>query len=129
MMFNEKIKKIREELQILKRKLDAVMDIDTTSFCKIDCSDRRARREQIPLIDEIQVDLGELLTLWITNPVTAVVEDDKKYLSYKVLDLAKRNIYKPTSTFITNQVTVDGEAIILIGTRISESQQRAKSKT
>jgi DNA sulfur modification protein DndC len=34
---------------------------------------------------------------------------------------------KPTSTFITNQVTADGEAIILIGTRLNESQQRAKS--
>ena len=32
---------------------------------------------------------------------------------------------KPTSNFITNQVTADGEAIILIGTRVSESQQRA----
>lgn len=34
---------------------------------------------------------------------------------------------KPTSNFITSQVTADGEAIILIGTRISESQQRARS--
>ena len=34
---------------------------------------------------------------------------------------------KPTSTFITNQVASDGEAIVLIGTRRSESQQRAKS--
>lgn len=34
---------------------------------------------------------------------------------------------KPTSTFITNQIAADGEAIILIGTRLSESQQRAKS--
>jgi putative sulfurtransferase DndC len=34
---------------------------------------------------------------------------------------------KPTSTFITNQVVADGEAIILIGTRLAESQQRAKS--
>jgi len=34
---------------------------------------------------------------------------------------------KPTSTFITNQVAAEGEAIILIGTRVSESQQRAKS--
>ncbi len=36
---------------------------------------------------------------------------------------------KPTSTFITNQIAADGEAIILIGTRIAESQQRAKSIT
>lgn len=34
---------------------------------------------------------------------------------------------KPTSNFITSQVTADGEAVILIGTRISESQQRARS--
>lgn len=34
---------------------------------------------------------------------------------------------KPTSTFITSQVAADGEAIVLIGTRLSESQQRAKS--
>jgi DNA sulfur modification protein DndC len=34
---------------------------------------------------------------------------------------------KPTSAFITNQVAEDGEAIILIGTRLAESLQRAKS--
>lgn len=34
---------------------------------------------------------------------------------------------KPTSRFITEQVTENGQAIILIGTRSSESQQRAKS--
>lgn len=34
---------------------------------------------------------------------------------------------KPTSSFITNQVAADGEAIILIGTRLDESLQRAKS--
>lgn len=34
---------------------------------------------------------------------------------------------KPTSYFITSQVVSDGEAIILIGTRLDESQQRAKS--
>lgn len=34
---------------------------------------------------------------------------------------------KPTSNFIKNQVVEDGEAVILIGTRLAESQQRAKS--
>lgn len=34
---------------------------------------------------------------------------------------------KPTSQFITDQVAADGEAIILIGTRLDESQQRARS--
>lgn len=34
---------------------------------------------------------------------------------------------KPTSNFIIRKVAADGEAIVLIGTRRSESQQRAKS--
>jgi DNA sulfur modification protein DndC len=34
---------------------------------------------------------------------------------------------KPTSTFIVNQISADGEVVILIGTRLSESQQRANS--
>lgn len=34
---------------------------------------------------------------------------------------------KPTSQFIVDQVATDGEAIVLIGTRLDESQQRAKS--
>ena len=34
---------------------------------------------------------------------------------------------KPTSKFITEQVTADGEAIVLVGTRLSESQQRERS--
>lgn len=34
---------------------------------------------------------------------------------------------KPTSKFITDQVATDGEAIVLVGTRLSESQQRERS--
>ena len=34
---------------------------------------------------------------------------------------------KPTSKFITDQVVADGEAIVLVGTRLTESQQRERS--
>lgn len=34
---------------------------------------------------------------------------------------------KPTSKFITDQVAADGEAIVLVGTRLTESQQRERS--
>lgn len=34
---------------------------------------------------------------------------------------------KPTSKFISDQVVADGEAIVLVGTRLSESQQRERS--
>lgn len=34
---------------------------------------------------------------------------------------------KPTSKFITDQIVADGEAIVLVGTRLTESQQRERS--
>jgi DNA-binding transcriptional regulator YiaG len=36
MMFNERIKQLREDRQIPQRKLAAAMDIDTASYCKIE---------------------------------------------------------------------------------------------
>jgi transcriptional regulator with XRE-family HTH domain len=92
MMFNEKIKQLREERQIPQRKLAAVLDIDTASYCKIEKGERRARKEHIPIIAELlQGDREELLTLWLADQVTAVVADEKE-LSDKVLDMAKKNV-------------------------------------
>jgi transcriptional regulator with XRE-family HTH domain len=94
MMFNERIKQLRENLQIQQRKLAAVLDIDIASYCKIERCERRARKEHIPIIAELlQGDKEELLILWLTDQVTAVVADEKK-LSNKVLNIAKKNINK-----------------------------------
>jgi hypothetical protein len=41
----------------------------------------------------LQVDTEELLTLWLADQVTAVVEDEKE-LSNKVLNIAKKRINK-----------------------------------
>ena len=92
MMFNEKIKQLREIRQIPQRKLAAAMDIDTASYCKIERGERRAKKEYIPIIAEIlQINPEELLALWLADQVTAVIEDDKK-LSNQVLSIAKQNI-------------------------------------
>jgi transcriptional regulator with XRE-family HTH domain len=92
MMFNERIKQLREDLQIPQRKLAAAMDIDTASYCKIEKGERRARKEHISIITELlQADYEELLTLWLADQVTAVVADEKE-LSNEVLKIAKKNI-------------------------------------
>jgi transcriptional regulator with XRE-family HTH domain len=93
MMFNERIKQLREDRQIPQRKLAAVLDIDTASYCKIERGERRARKEHIPIIAELlDADKDELLTFWLADQVTAMVADEKE-LSDKVLDMAKKNIY------------------------------------
>ncbi len=44
-MFNERLKQLREEQGLPLRKLAAALDIDTASYCKIEKGDRRARKE------------------------------------------------------------------------------------
>jgi transcriptional regulator with XRE-family HTH domain len=92
MMFNEQIKRLREEQRLPLRKLAAAFDIDTASYCKIEKGDRRARKEYIPIIAELlQADYEELLTLWLADQVTAVVVDEKE-LSIDVLNIAKKKM-------------------------------------
>jgi transcriptional regulator with XRE-family HTH domain len=92
MMFNERIKQLREDLQIPQRKLAAAMDIDTASYCKIEKGKRRARKEHISIIAELlQADTEELLTLWLADQVSAVVADEQK-IADKALSIAKQNI-------------------------------------
>jgi transcriptional regulator with XRE-family HTH domain len=92
MMFNERIKRLREDCQIPQRKLAAVLDIDTASYCKIERGERRARKEHIPIIAELlQGDREELLTLWLADQITAVVEDEQK-VAGKALRIAKQKL-------------------------------------
>ncbi|GHU54677.1 transcriptional regulator [Bacteroidia bacterium] len=94
MMFIERIKQLREEQQLPQRKLAAVLDIDTATYCKIEKGERKARREQIFIIAQIlKTDVEELLTLWLADQVTAMVEDEHK-IADKALNIAKENISK-----------------------------------
>ncbi|MDR2131643.1 MAG: helix-turn-helix domain-containing protein [Odoribacteraceae bacterium] len=94
MMFNERIKQLREEQGLPLRKLAAALDIDTASYCKIEKGDRRARKEYLSIIAEIlHADYEELLKFWLADQITAVVADEKE-LSDEVLKIAKQNINK-----------------------------------
>jgi transcriptional regulator with XRE-family HTH domain len=92
MMFDERIKQLREDRQIPQRKLAVALDIDTASYCKIEKGERRVRKEHISIIAELlQSDRAELLTLWLADQVTAVVANEKE-LSNEVLKIARQNI-------------------------------------
>ena len=94
MLFTERIKQLREEHQIPQRKLAAVLDIDTATYCKYEKGERRPKREQVVTIAELlQADEKELLSLWLADQVTAVVKDEKE-IADKVLDIAKQSITK-----------------------------------
>jgi transcriptional regulator with XRE-family HTH domain len=106
MMFNERIKQLREDRQIPQRKflckvsanrtcsslpsrsqksrkqLVAALDIDTASYCKIEKGEHRARKEYMLVIAELlQGDREELLTLWLADQITTMVAEDKEFAS------------------------------------------------
>ena len=93
-MFTERIKQLREERQIPQRKLAAVLDIDTATYCKYEKGERRPKREQVVIIaDVLQVEKDELLALWLADQVSEVVENEQK-IANKALSIAKKNIKK-----------------------------------
>ena len=92
MLFANKIKELREGKQLLQRHVSAALDMDNAMYCKIEKGDRRAKREQIPMIAEIlQADPEELLILWLADQVIEVLEKDKE-ISDKVLGNAKQKL-------------------------------------
>jgi Helix-turn-helix. len=94
MMFTERIKQLRKERQIPQRKLAAVLDIDTATYCKYEKGERRVKREQVVIIAKaLQIDEKELLSFWLAEQVVAVVADEKD-LSDDVLKIAKQNLKK-----------------------------------
>ncbi|GHS90379.1 hypothetical protein FACS1894201_11700 [Bacteroidia bacterium] len=91
MMFNDRIKQLREERQMPQRKLAAALDIDAASYCKIERGDRIARREQvIKLAELLDTDQEELLKLWLADKVYEIVGEEDS--ANDVLNIVADNI-------------------------------------
>lgn len=94
MLFANKIKELRESKQMLQRHVSAALDMDNAMYCKIEKGDRRAKREQIPMIAQIlQADPEELLILWLADKVTEVLSNEKD-MAEKVLKIVTENLIK-----------------------------------
>ena len=92
MLFADKIRQLREEKQLLQRHVSAALDMDNAMYCKIERGDRRAKREQIPMIAEIlQTNVDELLVLWLADQLIATVADDQA-IADKALKIAQQTM-------------------------------------
>jgi transcriptional regulator with XRE-family HTH domain len=90
MLFANKIRELRESKQLLQRHVSAALDMDNAMYCKIERGDRRAKREQIPMIaGMLQTDAEQLLVLWLADQLIATVADDKS-IADKALKIAQQ---------------------------------------
>jgi transcriptional regulator with XRE-family HTH domain len=78
MLFAGKIKKLREEKQLLQRQF-AELEIDTTVYSKIERGEQPANREQVIALAKIfKVNPDDFLTLWIADRIIEVVKGEKE---------------------------------------------------
>lgn len=91
MLFANKIRRLRIEKQLLQRQLAAALEIDTPMYSKIERGNRMAKRSQvIALARLLSTDETELLTFWLADKVTEILNDEKE-LAGKALELVLRN--------------------------------------
>ena len=72
-MFSERIKELRIQKQMPQRQLAAALNIDTATYCKIERGERKAKKEQVPILSRLfNVNTEQLLVLWLADQVSAV---------------------------------------------------------
>ena len=123
------MQKVREDGHELTRKVYVVCDdtmvenpiIEEYVTTVLETIGRAAKEQQMPIhVERVTPKIEDTFWCCVIGKGYPVPNNSFRYCTEKLK-------IKPTSTFITNQVSADGEAIILIGTRLDESQQRANS--
>ena len=77
MLFANKIRRLREEQQLLQRQLAAALEIDTPMYSKLERGDRPAKRTQVVALAKLlSTDETELLTLWLADKIIDVAKDE-----------------------------------------------------
>lgn len=88
-IFGKKIKILRENKQIPQRELASALQIDTATYYNIEKGDRRAKREQLPVLAELlEVDSKELIRLWSADKVYDIIAEE----ATQILNVVVENI-------------------------------------
>ena len=92
MLFTEKIKELRIQLQMPQRLLATALGIDTATYCKIEKGERKAKKEQILILSEMfHIETSTLLTLRLADKVTDIVSNEHRVAS-DTLSMAAENL-------------------------------------
>ena len=85
------IRKLREAKHLLQRQVAAQLEIDTPMLSKIETGERKAKKEQVALFAKIlKADKKELLTLWLADQITEIVQDEA--LALKAIQVAEEEV-------------------------------------
>lgn len=77
MLFQDKLKELRESHKLLQRQVAAGIDMDTAVYCKIEKGDRQAREQVRQLALFYGISYEELRRYWIAGKVYNLVGEEE----------------------------------------------------
>lgn len=91
MLFADKIKTTREEMNIPQKKIAEALGIDVPMYSRIERGERPAKREQVVAIaKQLGIDEKELVHLWLAEKVLNIVSEEED--ANTVLSIVSSNI-------------------------------------
>lgn len=91
MILSDKLKQLRNSSQLPQRKVAAILDIDTATYCKIENGLYYPKREHVVQLSNIfNFDTNELIKLWLADKVYDLVKNETNAVDS--LDVVKEAI-------------------------------------
>lgn len=82
MLLSDKLKQLREDINLPQRKIAAALDIDTATYSKIENGKYIPQREQVITLSQIfKCDTSELIKLWLADKMVSIAKDDVEVMS------------------------------------------------
>jgi transcriptional regulator with XRE-family HTH domain len=92
MLFAERIKQLREEMQMPQRQFAATLEIDTPMYSKIERGERPVKRNQIAAIAQLlKFDENTLVTLWLADKIISAIGAERE-LAAQAFKIAQQKI-------------------------------------
>jgi len=91
MLFAERIKSARENLNIPQKRIAEAIGIDVPMYSRIERGERPAKREQVlGIAKHLGIDEKELVNLWLAEKVLNIVSEEEDVNT--VLDIVSSSI-------------------------------------
>lgn len=93
MVFTERIKQLREQLNLPQRKVAEALNIDSATYCKIERGERKAKKDQLPILAKyLNADLDELTTLWLAEKMKNVALTENEKIATEAIRIVYKSI-------------------------------------
>lgn len=93
MVFTEKIKQLREQLNLPQRKVAEALNIDSATYCKIERGERKAKKEQLPILAKfLNADLDELTTLWLAEKMSSIAQTENEKIATEAIKIVYKSM-------------------------------------